>query len=306
MPISCTMPVSFAFVIPGHSYAAEIDGYDRSDLVPFGGASSGSRHMIDPKTGSDVAPRWATRCPGDVSADAGLDPQDAATEDADGGTPLGLAGPAFAVSNINVILNDCSPLRQLLAPVPAAITIDLSKVRVDQQCGSEAGQVEFYEVAAQAGLAPQNASCDELVEFGGVVPGFTYEFHVDAFEFGVDAPRWGTNCSATPLAGITLPAVCDTLTTDGSLRIDFPALLAAAGHTCGPDDVTRYQAVLAGALGSTAEESCAADSSFGPLSPGVWQVIVDAFGADDQPRFTAFCEGSVAPARTTTAMCTFR
>ncbi len=89
-PVDCSMSVFFTLVIPLHSYVANIDAYDRDDIQPFGGISSGSPHMIDPKTNADVSPRWTTSCgrvtPGgpDAGGGDGEQPDAAAAEEGAG------------------------------------------------------------------------------------------------------------------------------------------------------------------------------------------------------------------------------
>jgi hypothetical protein len=58
-PISCHQPVAFELVAVGHRYAAEIQGYDRTDLRPL---APGSPILVDPQTEEHVLPRWVTSC----------------------------------------------------------------------------------------------------------------------------------------------------------------------------------------------------------------------------------------------------
>jgi hypothetical protein len=46
-------------VVPGHFYVAQVDGYDRSDLMPL---LAGSSILVDPSTSEPVTPRWTAKC----------------------------------------------------------------------------------------------------------------------------------------------------------------------------------------------------------------------------------------------------
>jgi hypothetical protein len=59
LPIRCEQGVAFGLVVPGHFYTAQIDGYDRGDLVPM---APGAPILVDPNTKKPVAPRWTTSC----------------------------------------------------------------------------------------------------------------------------------------------------------------------------------------------------------------------------------------------------
>ena len=61
-PTTCLSPVTFAFVVAGHRYLAEVDAYDKppEELTPI---SPGSRLLSD-ATGARVVPRWGATCGG--------------------------------------------------------------------------------------------------------------------------------------------------------------------------------------------------------------------------------------------------
>lgn len=320
MPVNCSMPVSFYFVVPGHSYVAEIDGYDRSDIVPYGSpdsgnAPSGSRHMVDPITGLDVAPRWTSQCPASLGVDGGLDAgssdaagdaqDDAADAAWDGGIIASIPGAAVSLLDLDIEMQNCSPLTEVLPPLPSSITVDLSSVRHDLQCGGAVGQIDHYLVTPLGSAhGPQESKCDGQVSFTPVTPGLTYTFNVEAFEQNAATPRWATQCTAIARDGLTIPAQCDSLTTDGALRIDIAALLKSAAHTCDPADIVSYRAVLTGSINPIEPRSCTIDTSFSPLSAGNWQVVVEALDASEKVLLTAWCEASVSAAQTATASCT--
>jgi hypothetical protein len=58
-PIPCTQNVGFSHVIPDRKYRAEIEGYDRDDLVAL---APGLPILFDPVTLERVPPRWTTDC----------------------------------------------------------------------------------------------------------------------------------------------------------------------------------------------------------------------------------------------------
>jgi len=90
-PTSCLKPVTFAFVVAGHRYVAEVDAYhERPEcLSPI---SPGSR-LLSNVNGTRVVPRWAATCGGYPPS-----PQDAGTGGAaaitDAGADAGAPGAA--------------------------------------------------------------------------------------------------------------------------------------------------------------------------------------------------------------------
>ncbi|HTQ05660.1 MAG TPA: hypothetical protein VMI54_17480, partial [Polyangiaceae bacterium] len=58
-PTDCQSTVAFSRVIDGHRYRAEVDGYDRADLVPL---TPGAPILVDPTTGARVDPTWQWSC----------------------------------------------------------------------------------------------------------------------------------------------------------------------------------------------------------------------------------------------------
>jgi hypothetical protein len=98
-PVPCLNEVRFERVVIGREYAADVQGYDRADIVPLGcypdeaEGCAGSPVMVDRATGAYVAPRWKTSCgrhrvrPTATSTDGGLIATDG------GGTPADAAAP---------------------------------------------------------------------------------------------------------------------------------------------------------------------------------------------------------------------
>jgi hypothetical protein len=326
-PVPCTMPVSFAWVIPDHKYTAQVEGYDRSDLVPAGGLSSGSPHMVDPSTLEDVEPRWKTQCgvtmtietdagvPTDADTEAGTDADteagaDADTEagDADAGAEAEAAtntGPTTAVLQTNVLVQYCDGLRELLpSGDETGILLDLATVHGDLVCGEQPGDIARLKVIPEdPSLSPENGTCDETFTYAPLVEDRTYRFRVEAFEATGATAKWASTCEARTKKGITLPALCNTLSDRGALRIDIDALVAAAAHTCSAEDVVSYRAVLLGSSLGTTPLSCNTDALFNALAPAAYQAVVEGFDAEGEQVFDAFCSGAVKSAATTTMDC---
>ena len=282
-PVPCSMPVSFSWVIPGNKYVAEIDGYEQSNLVSYGGVSSGSRHMVDLATGQDVKPRWQTVC--------GKETEGAESE------------PTTAFLQSNVVVRDCSPLVDLQpGTTKTGITLDLSSTLGSLSCGEDAGQVGSFSVWTEE-MSFSDVACDEVLSFAPVEGGKTYRFRVEAFEGGSSAARWATWCEVRAQAGVVLPAMCDPLSSQGALRVDIASILTAANHVCSDQDIVSYRAVVVGGALTTGDKSCSAPAVFSGLEPSSYQVLVDAFDASGQERVNAFCEGTVQVGLTVDASC---
>lgn len=313
-PVACTMPVYFYFVLPGHSYVANIDAYDRTDIVAYGAPNSGSPHMIDPDTGLDVQPRWRASCPQDwqTSPEAGTqDPVgDAGIADGDAsGAPdaavASIPGAALCERNLEVTPALCSTLTEILPPQPPSISIDLSALRQGLPCGQTPGTIDHFRlIPASSSLGPRDANCDEVVAFTPVTAGLTYRFRVEAYEAAAATARWATNCSAVAKTSLGVTAVCDTLSTDGALTLQIAPLLQAAGHVCAPQDIVSYRAVLTGSTTPLQPSTCQQDVTWSPLAPGGYQLVVEGLDAAENVGFAAFCEASVLPASVTAATCT--
>lgn len=293
-PVPCQMPVSFAWVVPGHAYVAQIDGYDRDDLTPAGGRSSGSREMRGPD-GSEVEARWRSQCgmPAEAESDGGVDADAGETGDQPD------LRPTTALLQSNVVMRHCDELEEVSGSgSPTGVTLDLSTVRGDLACGTDPNEIARLHVIP----GPDDAACDAVVEFDAE-PDRLYHYRVEAFEAGASSARWATNCRVRTQPGVVLPASCDPLSERGALQIDVDELLAGAGHTCAPDDVVSYRAALLGTGLVAAPATCASDAEFHALAPAFYQAVAEAFDAGGNRVFAAFCEGSIEPASTTKMTC---
>lgn len=129
-PTPCHLELRFERVVIGREYVADIQGYDRDDIVPLGcfpdatSGCAGSAVMVDRATGAYVPPRWTTSCgrhrtpPG---VDAGPPPEtyDAGArryEECHGRTATGnekpwLDGPVCVQELVTIPVRGCDPLR---------------------------------------------------------------------------------------------------------------------------------------------------------------------------------------------------
>ena len=188
-PVSCTVPVAFGFVVPEHRYVADIQGYDRADLVPL---AAGSPVMLSTASGELVEPRWTTSC----------GRQDQGTDTA-----------VIAFRRVTIFVRACDPLTDHLeGGSPTGITVSLDAALGELGCGPEPGAVDRFQVTLDGSeAAPAEASCGEAVSFDEVTAGTTYTFTVLAFEAGAEAATWETTCYRTAELGATVSAYCDPL-----------------------------------------------------------------------------------------------
>jgi hypothetical protein len=284
-PVSCTAPISFAFVVPGHRYAADIAGYDRSDIEAL---APGSPIMVDPESGATVKPRWTTSC---------------GRDDAEG---------VLAVGAVTQRVSHCAPLEDN-APSPS--TEALVSVSIDDSlgalsCGSAAGEIDHFEVSTGEDAAVQ-ADCGASALLSGLTAGSINELTLLAFEAGQATPSFGTECSVTPEAGVTVDAVCGPLVDQGALDIDLPAVLGVLSLSC---DASLREIVLdpeADPADPTADPApervtppdCTRALRLSNLAPGTNTVQVTTSLADGSVGPSATCSGNVLPGLAANASC---
>lgn len=299
-PVPCSMPVSFSWVIPGHQYTAEIRAYDRDDIEPALGFSTGSGDMV--ANGEVVPPRWTTTCGVTIT-----DPADAGAEQ-DAGVDASVSGTATE-SRIqrNVVVRECEPLTVVPGSPESTtgIVLDLSTIRGSLVCGEEPGNIgsPLRVVPMDSSLLARTVPCDGSTPYAPLEADRLYRFRVEAYTADGAAVRWATECRGHTKQGVMLPAACDTLSDRGALRVDISALLELGNKACAEGDVVSYRAVLLGLGVGGAESACTKDASFNALSPSVYQVTVDAFDSEGNERLNALCEGTVVPASTTDVTC---
>jgi hypothetical protein len=200
--VACTQPVGFARVIDGHRYRADIAGYDRPGLEPI---AAGVPILHDPLTGERVEPRWTGTCGGEEGV--------------------------IARETRTRTVGDCTPLVDAAPSELTAVEVRIDSVLGALGCGSEAGQVERFEVEREPGERTL-ANCGEAVVFDDVSPGATLRLPVFAYTAGSEAPTWGTTCTARAAAGAVVPASCTSLTDRGGIDVDPAVVLASYGLDC--------------------------------------------------------------------------
>lgn len=252
-PTPCELAVSFAYVVPGHSYVASIEGYDTEAVTPRGGNTSGSPVMVDPSTGERVAPVWSAQC-GDAD--------DAVT---------------IARSFRNVVVQGCLPLQRLTAADESWVSIDTAALLGPLRCGTNEGEVERLRIGStDASFDTVEVACGETSILPSP-PDRLLRLDVAAFESGATEPRWTSRCDAQSQAGTTLPARCTPLSSKGTIRLRIDALLEHHGLRCAPGEVESFS-VLVNQRMSLAGIACEDEVTIGPLDPGDYQLLVVALG----------------------------
>jgi hypothetical protein len=277
-PTPCTQPIATAFVLEGRRYAAEIEGYDRDDLQPL---APGARIMVDPDSGETVAPRWTTSC--------GREPGQS----------------AMAIYQTTRRVGFCDPLVDS-APndAPPQVLVNLEDALADLACGAEPGSVARFEVRDPLTGTSAEAACDETALLAELEAGAPLELELLAYEEGQTSPTWGTLCSAQPLAGVTVEALCQPLVTDGALDLDLPAALDSVSLAC--DAGLRELVADPGGdapLLRVTPPGCQHTLRVSDLPPGDATVNVSTTLSDGSAGPTLTCGGTVLPGLTTRGDC---
>lgn len=281
-PVSCAAPVFFRYVVPGHVYSAEVDGFPvpPEALVPVGqvdGAWSGSREMLDATTREVVKPRWTTRC--GQTQETG----------------------AVAVTNANVFVDACEPLTDSGTSV-TGILVDPRSALVGVGCEG-LGSIDI--VPDDPALPTSIVGCGEgpgAVYATGIVPGALYGFTLRAHLAGGGDPVLGARCDALAVEGVTIPATCTTLSTEGSVRFDVAAILATKDVSCAPG-VFIETALLSGDGYDGIDSGlapCTDSIQVAPVAPGEYLGLLNAT-RDGDIIATANCSTTVTPG--VTAIC---
>ncbi len=299
LPVSCGEGVRFDNIVGGHSYSAQIDGYEafageigpegwlKSDgTINYGKLRSGSRHMQD-EDGAPVTPRWLGDC--------GKDAEDRTVAAASGTT----------------LLLGCGALEDLATePSPTAVVIDPRDALGTLACEGHgaAGQktVATFDVASNDGLGNTlGLPCSEdvppiTVTSKKLVPGQIVSFYVGARATSDGELAWGATCTAIVVEGITVRAACHPLTTAASLEVDFGEILSEYDLICGASFATYDASVTVG--DKTFEDSgvaCEEPHVWKPVPPGDYQAELSVPGPDGKDLFAVTCKGHVDPGRTT-------
>jgi hypothetical protein len=276
-PIACQQAAGFSFVVPGHRYSAEIEAYDRTDLVALG---PGSRVLVDPASGNYVPPRWTTSCgtKSDVPGE----------------------GPVTAALYRTRYVRGCGPLQEAFG-TETAIRIDTTNA-AGPECGSGPGEVESFEATLLETGAVQSGACGEAILFGGLDGAETYHFELFGYEAGKLLPTWGTSCFRTALSGAIVDAGCGSLLASGSMEVETTGVVASLGESCGPGDIVSVAGDII-ATGNPKSVPCGATIRFDGLEPMSYAVHVTTRRADGSEGPTAICDAVVVPGIARRATC---
>jgi hypothetical protein len=279
-PTPCTQTTASAFVVNGRRYAAEIDGYDRTDIQPL---AAGARVMLDSETGETVEPRWTSTC--------GREPGES----------------VMAVYQTTQTVSHCAKLEDD-SPSDAAptVTVSLEGALGDLECGTDPGQIARFEVLDTQSGETVEADCGDVATLTGFTSGTVLELQVLAYESGVDSPSFGTLCSAMPLTGIVLAAVCQPLIDEGALDIDLLQALDSVELTC---EQASVREVIADPgddrpVTQVVPPRCNNTLRLGDLPPGDTSISLSTTRANGESGPTLTCSGTVLPGLSTPAECT--
>lgn len=278
-PTPCSTRVQFRFVVPGHLYSAEIDGYEQraDELTPYGGEGSGSRHLLD-AAGAPVEPRWTT----------------------------GYCAEVSARESVTTFVGACDPLEDRGVPGSTVIRVDPSAALGGLRCAADGGDVLSFDVLPEAGGLPPvlGIACPPaapVVYSAGLASGQTYGFRIEAS--GFFGHSYGASCRALTREALAVTATCDPLSDVGALTVPIEEVLQGTGLACAPGGAATYVAALPGAL-ETLPLPCTQRAHFNLLEPGSYEITVEVRGADGAPLATVPCTGDVIPGASTLATCT--
>ena len=277
-PVPCEQAAGFSFVVPGHRYSAEVEAYDRTDLVALG---PGSRILVDPASGNYVPPRWTTSC--------GTDP----------GT-LG-RGPVTAALFRTRYVQGCGALTEAYSS-ETALRVVTSAAQGSVECGEGPGNIERFEATLVETGATQTVPCGEDVVFGSLEGGIAYNVELFGFAKGELFPTWGTTCFRTAQPGAIVDAGCATVLASGSMEVETSSVIAALGETCGPNGIVTVSGDIL-VTGNPKSVPCGAAIRFTGLEPKSYGVRVRTKRADGSAGPTAICDAVVAPGVARRASC---
>jgi hypothetical protein len=277
-PVACENPVTVSRVVENHRYRAEIEGYDRADLVAL---APGVPILVDPSTGERVTPRWRFSCGDDC--------------------------PEHAHVALTRAIDNCKllPGSEGAPSGPAAVTIAPDAL-TGATCGSDPGEVERVEVSYDAfgQSATVSGACGDSIELDDVPVRGTLTISVLAYEAGNPEPRWGSTCTALPTSGLTVPATCAPLHDEGALVVDPAQALGALGYDC--SSLTDLPGELELALGNDQRfveaSNCSQAVRFSGLQVGPAAVLATLRSGTTELG-QASCGATVVPAGSVTAIC---
>jgi hypothetical protein len=274
-PIPCTQRVGFSRIVVGHRYWAEIDGYDRDDLVAL---APGARVLYDPLTSERVPPRWTTSC--------------------------ARCDPVTGLGSIVRTVDSCEPLVDAMPMTESSVVVSVDGALDELVCGSEPGEVERFEVTPPGGTTV-GALCGETVSLTGLDVGGTVTFPLRAFEAGATEPTWGSTCVADVVVGVTTTATCLPLVSEGAHEVDPEEALGALDIAC---DASAFRELLV-EMTDPLDERHVAPSDCGRLlvfqgrATGLQTARATARLADGSQSGAVLCTGTVAAGETVRAVC---
>jgi hypothetical protein len=276
-PIPCTQEVGFSHIIQDHRYWAEIDGYDRDDLLAL---APGTRVLYDPATLERIEPRWTTSCAKNA--------------------------PIKGVSSAVRSIGSCDALADSKPGGEALVEVRVDDALDGQTCGSEAGEVERFDVTPPGG-APLGAACGETVTLAGLEPGgAVLSMPLRAFEAGASEPTWGTTCVADVVQGVTTSAECLPLSSEGALEVDPLDALAALELECDALAFAELDVEMTDGDPDPRHvdpSSCSGLLHFQGREPGLATARASARFADGTRSAAALCSATLVPGETTRAVC---
>jgi hypothetical protein len=275
-PIPCTQRVGFSRIVEGHRYWAEVEGYDRDDLVAL---APGSRVLYDPVTSERVPPRWTTEC--------------------------SRRNPVTGLGSIVRTIGTCEPLADATPSTETVVVVSVEGALDELVCGSEPGEVERFEITPPSGTTV-GAACGETLSLTDIEVGGSVTFPLRAFESGASEPTWGTTCVAAAISGVTTTATCLPLVSEGALEVDPADALAALGLEC---DASAFSELFVEMTDGAPDErhvepsDCASPLVFQGRPPGPQTARATARLADGTESGAALCTETVVPGETVRAVC---
>ena len=264
-PVPCARQIAFGggFVLQGHRYVADIQGYDRTDIEPLG---SGSSVMVNSKTGAVVKPRWTTSCGRGTPSTAG----DAGSTDAGSTDAASTDAGSTDAASTDAASTDAASTDA--ASTDAASTDAASADAAGAEAGgADAGSADASPAAPQPTGHPAVAAQYQTVYVRGCAP------------LAAQQPPGVTGISV----GI-----------DAAMR---SPLALACGSAAG--QIARYRVSLDGSTTAPLEAACDQRVTFFSLTPGSgYHFTLEAFeqGAT-APTWATHCfqttlDGAIAPA----------
>ena len=209
------------------------------------------------------------------------------------------------------LVEDCTLLVDAKAgSTVTAVTIDPRAALGTLACAGEGapGQqtVAAFDIQSNDGLGdtlglPCSSAVEPIVISGSKLKdGATVSFYVAAHAAKDGPVAWGAMCSAVVEAGLTVTAACTPLTSEGGVLIDLASVLAPFDIVCGGDFSSCDVVVTSGEQTTKASGiTCGAPSAISPVAQGPYELTLTVPGKDGKPVFSAKCEGSVDPGRST-------